>query len=501
MDTPTLQEIELKLVVLGLTGEAALHKLRRSPSLARRQPLQQWLDNRYFDTPDGLLQQHRCALRLRQTRSSAAPSAAGDWVQTFKTAGHNQGGLSQRGEWETALGTASLDRAALQGTAWDALDPADQWFARLQLRFQTRCLRTTWQVRRRDGTHIEVALDAGHVLAQGQEADFVELELELRQGPAQALFELAAELAARLPCLPSNRSKAERGQALWADRLYEPVKASKPLPQPGQPLALLATRAIADMLDQFLRNLDNLMHHDAPELIHQARVGWRRWRSLQQLLRPWWPALPDLAPLRPLLDALGQQRNLDVACTQTLPAWAASWSGDASAWHDSLERLQNEQARHRHHLRACLAQPATGLLMLELAHQLWTLNQQPPLVKKREAVQRLARWHRRLHRLLHNDGQVLADVASLHQARLLAKRLRYGSEALADALSAKKQRRLSLWLGEAQAWQTRIGEARDAWQAGQCLQALGAADAVVYFFKGIGAAMDRSAQERAMQSP
>lgn len=494
------QEIELKLFILRLTGEEALKRLRRSPSLARRQMTQQWLENRYFDTPDGQLQQHHCALRLRQTRPGPAVQGtphADTWIQTLKTAGHSRGGLSQRGEWEATLTHARLDREALRGTAWDTLDADDHWFALLQLHFETSCLRTTWQVRRRDGTHIEVALDAGQVQARGRESPFVELELELKQGSAAALFQLAQELASRVPCLPSNRSKAERGQALWEDRLMEPVSARKLAASRGEALATVATRAMADMLDQFTRNLENLMVSDAPELVHQARVGWRRWRSMHRLLRPWLAQTPDATPLRPLLDALGQQRNLDVACTQTLPFWTPSWPGAAITWLDSLEQLQTAREHQRARLRDCLADPQAGLAVLGLAQGLWSLSQAPLSLKKRDALKRLARWHRQMQGLLNPHQDAVIDLASLHEARLLAKRLRYGAEALASALPAPKQRRVNQWLNEAQTWQTRIGQARDASQAAECLQAVGTPDAVVYFLKGVGAAMDRSAQERA----
>jgi inorganic triphosphatase YgiF len=496
------QEIELKLVILRLSGEDALKQLRRSPSLARRAMSQHWLENRYFDTPDGQLQQHRCALRLRQTLPhSATPgtSPATSWIQTLKTAGHSQGGLSQRGEWETPVIQARLDREALRGTAWDALDPNDAWFSQLQPLFETRCLRTTWQVRRKDGTHIEVALDAGEVLARGRTAPFVELELESKSGAADTLFELAEELAKRVPVLPSNRSKAERGQALWADRLLEPAKARPLQVSANEPVATLVVRAMEEMLDQFSRNLDNLMQSDESEIVHQARVGWRRWRSMHKLLRPWLDETPDTSPLKPLLEALGHQRNLDVACTETLPFWAPSWPGDATVWLDSVEQLQHAREQHRSHLRDCLADPQVGLALLHWAQALWQMNENPLRLKKRDALERLARWHRRMRALLHPAHDTWIDVASLHKARLLAKRLRYGSEALASALPARKQRRVNQWMSAAQSWQTRIGQARDAWQAAECLQAVGGSEAMAYFLKGVGAAMDRSAQEKANQ--
>ena len=516
------QEIELKLLVPGLSAEAALQIMRRSPSLARRKLRQQQLVSRYFDTPEGLLQQQRCALRVRHCSDALAPTDAEGpqgWIQTLKTAGQSRGGLSQRGEWECSVAGDRPEREGLRGTAWDALDPVDALFERLQPCHETRCLRSSWLITRRDGTLLEVTLDAGHVLANGQSQALLEIELELLAGSPQALFDLADELARRLPCLPSNVSKAERAALLAAQRLHLPVRARPPERQPGEGLHALALRALGEMLDQFMRNLEGLLHSDAPEWVHQARVGWRRWRSLQRLLRPLMGPGPDFAALRPLLDALGQQRNLDVACTETLPAWAGAWAcaqagaaanaasaaaqpvqaeAPPNAWEQAEQRLQAARTAQREQLRQTLLKPATGQALLVLARHLWQLGQQPVAIKKSWAGGRLARWHRRLHTLLQGEQAQLLDVATLHEARLLAKRLRYGSEALASALPAKRLRQSQQWVKDATLWQTRIGQARDAWQLALLLQEHTDAPAALFgFMQGVAAAMERAAQEAA----
>jgi len=502
MDLANTQEIELKLVVLGLSGHDALQRLRRSRTLSGRALTQQWLVNRYVDTPERDLQRHRCALRLRHIASSppsADPSQPGVWIQTLKTAGLSAAGLSQRGEWESRVAGDALSRDALRGTGWDALDPDDVWFAQLQPVFETHCLRTTWQVRRRDGTHIEVALDDGTVVAANRRAAFVELELELVHGQPEALFALAQALAERVPCLPGQRSKAEQGQALWANTLYDPIRAHPPQAARHEPLAALAVRALHEMYDQFTGNLERLMHSDAPELVHQARVGWRRWRSLAKLLRPWLGDPLDLTPLKPLLKALGRQRNLDVAHTQTLPLWAPAWPGSATLWQAGMTALQTARDGQRVRLRAEVASTSVGLTLLHIAYTLWRLSQQPPQgLTQRHAYHRLARWHRRLLGLLDGGGSDWIDMAALHEARLLAKQLRYGSEALGHALPAKRRRQTRAWLDDAMAWQTHIGESRDAWEAAACLESLQVGPTMVGFLQGIGAAMDRATQQRAM---
>uniref|UniRef100_UPI000C323B46 CYTH and CHAD domain-containing protein n=1 Tax=Macromonas nakdongensis TaxID=1843082 RepID=UPI000C323B46 len=327
---PPPQEIELKLLVPGLTADDALQRLRRAPSLRRRPLQQQQLLNRYFDTPDLALQRQRCALRLRQVSapSAAAADTGGTWRQTLKTAGTSHGGLSQRGEWESPVPDGTLDPTALQGTAWDRLDPDGTIFPTLQPCFETHCLRSTWRVLQRHGVEIEVALDAGSIHAGGQTQPLLELELELISGPPSALFALAQALAQHLPLLPSDVSKAQRGYALAAQAPVTAVRAQPlPLKKGLSPLAL-ATPVLAEILQQLFRNLEGLLLHDDPELVHQARVAWRRWRSVTRLLRPWLPPAPDTTALRPLLDQLGALRDLDVARHDTLPAWGQAYLND-----------------------------------------------------------------------------------------------------------------------------------------------------------------------------
>src|SRR5690606_36845668 len=59
------------------------------------------------------------------------------------------------------------------------------------------------------------------------EEEICELELEMRQGEPAALLELAAELAADLPLMPCDISKAERGY-----RLFDASSYSLSLPAP-----------------------------------------------------------------------------------------------------------------------------------------------------------------------------------------------------------------------------------------------------------------------------
>ncbi len=492
------QEIELKLLVPGLSADEALQRLRRAPSLRRRKAQQTTLRNRYFDTPDLALQRERSALRVRQMGDEEAST----WLQTFKTAGTSQGGLSQRGEWEHPVARGELDPTALAQTPWRDLDPDGSRFASLRPCFDTECLRTTWLVRLRDGTQIEVALDAGSIRAADRVEALLELELELHHGTPQALFALAQELAQHLPLLPSDVSKAQRGYALAAGAAPSATKAQPVALPKHTPPGALATPVLAEILGQFHRNLEGLLHHDDPELVHQARVAWRRWRSVTRLLRPWLPPVPDAAALRPLLQSLGRVRDLDVALHDTLPRWAPAYLGDGTEgdapsqqrqidWVEALQALAHAAAQERHAVRAALATPSVTAHLISLTFWLHTLADQTlgrdsGKAGKAWARRRLERWHQRVEHLLQ-DAQ--AHPTRLHDARLLAKRLRYSSEAIATTLPGADARRTRRWTQQASEWQLRIGQQRDLAQAAHLLHTVRAAPELVGFMRGVSAAL------------
>jgi len=531
------QEIELKLAIPGLDAASVDRALRAHP-LLRQRPVQRLrLTNRYFDTPDGWLRQQRCALRIRGiapipqdtagagNTSAARARAAMRWEQTLKSAG--QGALSVRGEWTVPLRRGVPEPAVLATTPLaDQPDWADRANA-LQPVYETRCLRTLWTVRRRDGCVIEVALDVGEIRAAGRRAPLLELELELVQGDPEALFGLAAALGQRLPLIPARASKAEQAQRLADGLLDAPVRARNPdLPRAADP-GTVARAALGDALGQCCDNLLLAARSDDPEAIHQARVGWRRWRSLLRLLRPWLPPPPDTTPLRPLLDALGAVRDLDVARTETLPAWADAFVEDAAhhperqrAVQRSLRALQQAAGRERQQLRALLCQPAVVQSLLACAA--WLHGVPTPIVAPESwAAQRLRRWERRLRRMLEAAAAADADadpnrpatadpppaddtappsndraghdaIDALHAARLLAKRLRYGAEAVAPTLSGRAARQLLRWQRQARTWQTRIGAQRDLALAARWLAEHGQDAAWAAFVRGAAAALHRA---------
>lgn len=215
------QEIELKLA-LPVDGP---QRLLAHPLLSRS-PECLDLANTYFDTPRGELEAARMALRLRRT--------ADGWVQTLKTAGQSQGGLSQRGEWEWPVAGEALDLAGLATLPPMAALPVELLEC-LEPRFSTDFRRRRWHLDWQ-GSRIELALDEGEIRAGQRHAAIRELELELEEGEPAALWQLAERLAEVVALRPANASKAARGAALLAGHW--------PLPE-GETALDLERRAIA----------------------------------------------------------------------------------------------------------------------------------------------------------------------------------------------------------------------------------------------------------------
>lgn len=487
-------EIELKLLLPPDRAEHVRRALAQVEVLDPSKARQRWLINRYYDTPDFLLQRQRSALRLRHVSESPTDaSSAGEWLQTFKTAGVSQGGLSQRGEWEHKVPCGALDAHLLQDTPWAAMDPRGDAFRRLQVCFETRCQRTTWHVHTAEGHHIEVALDVGEIVAGERHQPMLELELELLAGPPEALFQWARMLVQHTGGLPFDMSKAERGHALACDQANAPTRA-RPVRLSSEMQPRQAAQAtMAEMLDQFTRNLAGLVHGHDDELVHQARIGWRRWRSAERLFRPWLPVRPDHNLLRPLWRALGQLRELDVCALETLPTWAEAYrtafpehAADMATAQAQLTQARNAQYQH---VLAMLATPDTGLALLHLTQWLHGLaapvaHHARPEHDRHWARARMNKLQRRLQHSLDapTDPAPEADHDPSHQTRLLAKRTRYSLETLHGLLPPHKTKR---WIKQANRLQTELGQSRDLLQTIQVLQALPVSDRLVAFLHGV----------------
>ena len=493
--TQQSQEIELKLALPASDPSSLAKQLARTPLLARRKPTRQRLHNVYYDTPEQFLCQERVALRLRRVGSDAEPL----WLQTLKMGGHGDSALSQRGEWEVPVPGATLSLDALKATPWSGIDPEGSVFRALAPCFVTAFERTSWVVRRRDGSLVEVSLDIGHIAVDDKTTPICEMELELLAGQPVALFDIAQQIARTIAVLPQTMSKAERGYALAQNCLDVPLRAQAPRLRPDLPLPEAAGCVLREMFCQFTANLNALRSSDDPEVVHQARVAWRRFRSALRLFKPVLvaDAVPSWQALQALLSFLGELRDLDVARTETLPSLADAYTADdarrTEAWQAMTQALLQAADLQRKAVRYALQEPAAGAALLAITQWLERLSALKGPAGDTEVKLKLSllRWARRRIVRLHAQLQIACkdtgNTESQHRARILAKRMRYGIEALRSLLPKKRTKR---WYQQATSLQESIGATRDVTQAAVLVAKLQAERGLLDFLRGVVAGQE-----------
>lgn len=221
------QEIELKLLVpedaRTIIEQSVLPKLS-----AKAEKFEHQLLNHYFDTPDRRLRKHQIGFRVRSTN--------GQFEQTIKTAGQNIGGLHQRPEYNVSLPDDQPDLSLFAAEIFpDELQIANVQ-AELDSLFTTHFTRHIYLLTFDNGDQVEMAMDCGEITADKHKESICELELELKAGSSNRLFDVADSIAEHLHINVGNLSKAARGYQL-ADGSLLQVKS---LPETA-PLADNAT--------------------------------------------------------------------------------------------------------------------------------------------------------------------------------------------------------------------------------------------------------------------
>ncbi|MCX7293879.1 CYTH and CHAD domain-containing protein [Janthinobacterium sp.] len=482
-------EIELKLLLEPQDApRLRAHPLLAQYAQAAPQVLQ--MHDIYVDTPDLQLCRHQAGLRVRQVE--------GRWVQTLKAGGNVSGGLHSRHEWEGDVAGPQADLDALDAAIGRkqpirALLRQDDVRAALQPVFTTRIERTVWQLRTPQGDQVECVLDQGVIECGEPGANgtngthgaarstaISEIELELKEGQAASLFDVALALLQDVPLQLGHLSKAERGYrlALAASQTALPRHAVK-----AQPLALDAAMSVEQVflaiagncLEQVGGNQDGVAAGEDVESVHQMRVGLRRLRSALGMFKSLL-ALPDA--LKNELDwlggALGEARDWDVLAGSTL----AKLDGGAQADAAALAQAAHEQARVKH-AQAAHAVTSARYTACMLGLQRWL---QARAWRDSCSMRQLRRLDAHVspfaHATLRQDQRRLmkrgkrllhATPQQRHQVRIAAKKTRYATEFFASLFAA---RAVKPYVGRLSDLQDELGWLNDVQVADRLLQQL-----------------------------
>lgn len=475
-ETDVNRETELKLAVrpedLGKLRDAPLLKSKGRAETRRMEAI-------YYDTPDHRLAQRLVTLRVRKQ---------GDrYVQTIKSA--PLAGSLSRGEWEWPVDGPRLDLSlVVDPDARAQLGIINE--AELAPVFEARFDRTTRVLKGADGNgaSIEVAVDEGEIrTGDGRVTPVCEVELELKEGDAKALFDMALELAKVAPLRVESRSKAARGYALAAGVADGPVKAEKLTLDPTVTVEGALCRIVRSCVNHFAANEACSLKGEDPEGIHQMRVALRRLRSALSLFRPFVPRDQYawmVGEVRWLGRTFGPARDWDVFLTELYAPVREGLGGADGLAHslvDDLEALEaavrtrREQAYDK--VRETILSQRYTDFQLKLGAWLEAKGWRAQAVNEEsirlfEPVERLAgQLLSKRHKKSRKAGQGFAELAPepRHELRITLKKLRYAAEFFRTLYEDKASRR---YIQQLAAFQDALGHLNDVATATRLLHEL-----------------------------
>lgn len=468
-----MTEIELKFQVPAPRRAAVAAAAAGRAGAATVQRLQA----AYFDTQDRALAAAGVALRLRREGPR--------WVQTLKAGGadtltrleHN---VQRAGR---SVLPPPLDLALHDGT------PAGQRLAAvlegradaaLACQYRTDIRRTARTLRAR-GAVLELAFDAGGIVAGGQRLPVCELEIELLRGTPAALLATARHWVQRYGLWLDTRSKAERGTLLASGQPWSPARKSVAVPlAPGMRFEDARRVVMRACAQQVAVNASQVASGDfADEHVHQLRVGLRRTRAALSLFAVDAQPPPLAEPVAALFRALGAARDRVAVGGPLREQLALALAATGLA----IEAPSLRQGVVDDPVDAVRAIAAQTLLLELLAAGL------PPPPGHGEGGdgaplaarigQRLNRWHRQVARAAARFAQL--DDAQRHRLRKRVKRLRYTVEFAQGLYGPRKAAR---YLRALAALQERLGALNDVSVALAAFHGTSADDAPAVFALG-----------------
>lgn len=421
-----MREREAKLSVDNEFELPDLDELLRKVDAQVLAPKQVMITDVYYDTADLRLLSWGCTLRHRKRKGWTVklPVETGD--EALSRDEINLGGRAGSPPAEALQLVTSFSRG--------------QPLASVATVTTERTIRSVCST---DGRALaEVADDVvSSETSSGMETTFRQVEVELA---AEADPAVLAPIVQRLT---DAGAQLDRGGIKLAIVLGRPqLHPDVVIPDlPKRPSARdIVHRAIARSVEQLIIELPRARLGLDPEGIHQARVATRRLRSdlrtFKPLLDPTWaaglhPRVCDLA------EHLGQVRDADVLHQLLQNTLATRPEIDDDAGNEVLALLSRQRTQAMDALHAQLDRPETHLLLDDLV----TAAADPPTTAaadepaKRQLPDLVNKRWRRLRRASRRLGRHPPPRA-LHDARILAKRTRYATEAIAPAFGPKTRR-------------------------------------------------------------
>jgi len=443
MDDATPQtgnvEIELKF---DLEPQHA-RRLREADwlkSMQRGQTRTQNLRASYFDTPELELRNRGVSLRVRKEGQQ--------FVQCVKVRGSTLETTVSRREWEMLVRSGAIDPEAIRNNPeLAALLPA-ALVDRVQLAFETDIRRTSRRLVTEDGSEIAADLDSGEIRTREKSTPVYELELELKAGTVDSLFEVARRVANTAPVRLNTTSKAGRGFELLNGSSIWWQKADKVTLERGatgeDALAATVSRAI----EHILANEACVLTRTHVEGVHQMRVACRRLRSALNIYKRLLP-LGDYdrlnGMLKQIINGLGPARDWDVFVDETLKPVSDYLVDDAPM---AVLRQEIEKQRDAAYVQAAamIRSRGYGATLIELVAWLHARGWREQMLTEESALLFSPATHfaaimlAKRYRKLTKGGRRIRKMTTeeRHDFRITIKKMRYTAELFASLYPAKK---------------------------------------------------------------
>jgi inorganic triphosphatase YgiF len=412
----------------------------------------------YYDTPDGRLLQLGMSLRIRQSGRKRP-------VQTFKAPTLNSSSALERVEIEVPAGPNGLDLKSFDPLVQEIIGKATHG-APLEERYKTDFHRRA-TLALLDRSHIEIAIDAGHFLANGQLHPLHEVEFELKSGERAEAIGFAKDIALAAGLRLEFVSKAERC-ALFAGMIIPDTRSGRAILS-GLSLDASIVVILSESLQHFLDYIRPFRDERSPHSIHQMRVGLRRLRAALKMLGKAFPETTLISfgdRARILATGLGEARDCDAFQELAFGESLAHRSRPTDSEHlkTGLETLRAEAYENA---SALIESGETLSFILDmqayLARRGWRSEaidaHFPILSGPAETFARdvLADLFKRVRK--RGKGLLQRSDEERHEFRITLKNLRYNASFLAPLFDAPKI--MKLWLSELGQLQDLLGLQND----------------------------------------
>jgi inorganic triphosphatase YgiF len=473
------EKIQLRFSLALKPPEDLVRLVASTPNLITKKAKTVHFENTYFDTPDRLLRHNQLELLIQKKIVSVNKI---QWLQVLQSSNSSATVLHRTNQLSTLLSDGQLNFGFLHIAEMGLFNrKKSKRLEQLQPYLKTSFERTSWSVKAACGSQVSVALECGELIGNMQTAPIRELVLELLQGNPTSLFDVAHEIAQSVPMLLVYASVAERSTQIIEGKILEPVR-----PKPTSITRQMTVKEVIgsilrESFVQFTSHLDMLRSSQNPELVHQARIGWRRFKSALRLFKksPCLRDTPSRVGFRPLLKHLTLLRDLDVSTgyVELLQGrvTANSRLRSVQIWKKVQQGLRRKRKYQRSQVLAAFLNPSVGVAIIDIYRWLEfgivkKTNKVHNKIKLNKATPQVTEAIRKLADQLLTQPINCTDPEIEHRTRILAKQLRYNVEALAPLLPAKKAK---IWHKAATRVQVEIGASRDIFRTIEIIAHLG----------------------------